>query len=67
MARTDHHRPYRLRVADQPHLGPFAGTGGRTPHQKAAHRRDRAAARLALRTGAEPPRTSRRRVDRDTH
>ncbi|MER0477069.1 hypothetical protein ABR737_01620 [Streptomyces sp. Edi2] len=69
MARTWHHRPDRVQATDRRagHRGRFAGEGGRTGHQKAAHKRDRAAVRHALRTGGEAPRSQRRRVDRDAH
>ncbi|MET9432287.1 MULTISPECIES: hypothetical protein [unclassified Streptomyces] len=41
--------------------------GSRTWLQRAAHKRDRAALKRALRTGSEPPRPQRRRIDWDAH
>lgn len=67
MARTWHHRPAQIQRQTKPWLKQGVGERGRTRHQKAAHRLDRAAVRMALRTDSEPPRTQRRRVDRDTH
>ena len=67
MARTFHDRPARLQYQERPWLSPFLKDGSRTWLQRAAHKRDRAALKEALRTRSEPPRTQRRRIDHDAH
>ncbi|MFE5795801.1 hypothetical protein ACFQ8C_24950 [Streptomyces sp. NPDC056503] len=67
MARTFHDRPARMQYEERPWLAPFLKDGSRTWPQRTAHKQDRAAVRLALRTGAEPPLPQRRRIDWDQH
>lgn len=67
MARTFHDRPAHLQYEERPWLTPFLKDGSRTWLQRAAHKRDRAALKHALRTGSEPPRPQRRRIDWDAH
>ncbi|AJF70470.1 hypothetical protein [Streptomyces vietnamensis] len=67
MARTFHDCPAHLQYQERPWLTPFLKDGSRTWLQRAAHKRDRAAVRLALRVGIEPPLPQRRRVDWDQH
>ncbi|MBT2505854.1 hypothetical protein J7I98_08045 [Streptomyces sp. ISL-98] len=54
------------RAQERPWLSPFLKDRSRTWLQRAAHKRDRAAVKLALRTSSEPPRPA-RRIDRDAH
>ncbi|WP_329583725.1 hypothetical protein [Streptomyces sp. NBC_01361] len=67
MARTFHDRPSHIQYEERPWLTPFLKDGSRTRLQRAAHKRDRAAVRLALLSDSEPPRPQRRRIDRDAH
>ncbi|MFD9047782.1 hypothetical protein [Streptomyces zaomyceticus] len=67
MARTFHDRPVRLQYLERPWLHPFLKDGSRSPAQRAAHKRDRTAVRLALRLGVEPPLPQRRRINWDMH
>lgn len=66
MARTFHDRPAHLQLQERPWISHLKD-GSRKPHQQAAHKRDRAAARLALRLGVEPPLPRRRCVDWEMH
>ncbi|WP_327388870.1 hypothetical protein [Streptomyces sp. NBC_01207] len=67
MARTYNDRPAHMQYQERPWLSPFLKDGSRGPLQRAAHKRDRMAVRLALRLGVEPPLPQRRRVDWDKH
>ncbi|MER8233134.1 hypothetical protein [Streptomyces sp. NPDC094049] len=66
MTRTFHDRPARLQLQERPWIS-YLKDGSRKPHQQAAHKRDRATVRLALRLGIEPPLPQRRCVDRRMH
>ncbi|MEU4499225.1 hypothetical protein AB0F96_38705 [Streptomyces sp. NPDC023998] len=55
MARTFHDRPAHLQYEERPWLTPFLKGGSRTWLQRAAHKRDRAALKRALRTGSDRP------------
>ncbi|MFD0264498.1 hypothetical protein ACFVH7_40250 [Kitasatospora indigofera] len=66
MARTDNTRPMALLREERSYLGVGAASGRRRkPAQRAAHKQDRRALRLAIRRDSEPPRPQRRRVDWD--
>ncbi|MFE0465325.1 hypothetical protein ACFW1A_39365 [Kitasatospora sp. NPDC058965] len=68
MSRTDNTRPKAMTRQDRPWLPVGAMSGDRRkPAQRAAHKQDRRALRLALRQGWEPPLPQRRRVDWDVH
>lgn len=66
MARTFHDRPAHQQLQERPWISHLKD-GSRKPHQQAAHKRDRAAVRLALRLGVEPPLPQRHCVDWEMH
>ncbi|MFE4206126.1 hypothetical protein ACFRSX_32590 [Streptomyces goshikiensis] len=66
MARTYNDRPAHLQSQERPWISHLKD-GSRKWYQQAAHKRDRAAVRLALRLGVEPPPPQRRCVDCDMH
>ncbi|MGO4459878.1 hypothetical protein [Streptomyces sp. cmx-4-9] len=66
MARTYNDRPAHLQSQERPWISHLKD-GSRKWYQQAAHKRDRAAVRLALRLGVEPPLPQRRCVDWDMH
>ena len=66
MARTLNDRPTDLLTMERPWLT-HPKDGSRSWLQRKAHKQDRAAVRLALRLGVEPPLPQRRRVDWDMH
>ncbi|MFE5723527.1 hypothetical protein [Streptomyces erythrochromogenes] len=66
MARTYNDRPAHLQSQERPWISHLKD-GSRKWHQQAVHKQDRAAVRLALRFGFEPPLPQRRRVDWDMH
>ncbi|MEU3499105.1 hypothetical protein ABZ747_37175 [Kitasatospora cineracea] len=68
MSRTDNTRPMALARQERPWLPIGALSGARRkPAQRAAHKQDRSALRLALQHGWEPPLPQRRRVDWDVY
>lgn len=68
MSRTNNTRPMTLTRQERPWLPVGAMSGDRRKlAQRAAHKQDRRALRLALRRQAEPPLPQRRRVDWDVH
>ncbi|MGW2306147.1 hypothetical protein [Streptomyces sp. NPDC001809] len=66
MARTFHDRPADLQHQERPWISHLKD-GSRKPYQRTRHKQDRAALRLALRSGPEPPLPQRRQVDWDQH
>ncbi|KIF02693.1 hypothetical protein PL81_28465 [Streptomyces sp. RSD-27] len=66
MARTYNDRPAHLQSQERPWISHLKD-GNRKWYQQAAHKRDRAAVRLALRLDVEPPLPQRRCVDWDMH